>query len=167
AMPSDDAVRLLVHMANLRGGPDNITVMIVRVPGGSSNGNGVKGSKPGGLQRAAAAWNRLVPWPYTVLAGGCALALLSMGMRVAEIPGALVLFALAAVVILAGLVGLIVHLKKEPEERPETTEDAARSLNIYKRHQCTVSPELTARFTELENSLAEALKSQEVAVDWD
>jgi protein phosphatase len=166
-MPSDDAVRLLVHMANLRGGPDNITVMIVRVPGGSSDEKGGSGDKPGGLRRAVAAWNRLVPWPYTALAAGCALALLSMAMRVTEIPGALVLFALAAAVILAGLVGLIVHLMKEPEERSEPAEDAPRTLNIYKRHQCAVSPELTARFTELENSLAEALKSQDVAVDWD
>src|SRR6478736_6595174 len=52
ALPPDDAARLLVHMANLRGGPDNITVLIVQVPGGNSEGKGGKGRRPGTLKRA-------------------------------------------------------------------------------------------------------------------
>src|SRR5207253_10423791 len=33
ALPPDEAVRFLVHMANLQGGPDNTTVIVVRVGG--------------------------------------------------------------------------------------------------------------------------------------
>ena len=54
AMSPDDAARLLVHMANLRGGPDNITVMIVRVPGGSASLPGKKPARSGFFKRAIA-----------------------------------------------------------------------------------------------------------------
>src|SRR5205823_9309291 len=33
ALPPDEAVRFLVHMANLQGGPDNTTVTVARVGG--------------------------------------------------------------------------------------------------------------------------------------
>ena len=45
------AVRFLVHLANLRGGPDNITVMIVRVPGGAQGEPAVEASGAGRAQR--------------------------------------------------------------------------------------------------------------------
>jgi protein phosphatase len=166
-MPADDAARLLVHLANLRGGPDNITVLIVRVPGGASNGTGGKRAQSGTIQRAAAAWNRLVPWPYTVLGGGCLLALLSLAMQLGEVPGAMVLFVAAAVVILTGIVGLMLHVKEEPAATPDHGDDKPRTLNIYKRHECKICPALAEKFAELEQSLAEALKGQGVAVDWD
>lgn len=166
-MPADDAARLLVHLANLRGGPDNITVLIVRVPGGVSNGGGGPKARRGGLGRALAAWNRMVPWPYTALGIGCALALLSLAMQVGTIPGAVVLFAAAAVVIVAGIIGLIMHFRHEPEEQTGPAEEKPRTLNLYKRHDCHVTPELAARFQELETALAEAMKEQDIAVDWD
>lgn len=167
-MPLDDAARLLVHLANLRGGPDNITVLIVRVPGGSANGAGPKAGA-GFLRKALARCNRLMPWPFTALAGGSALALASLLMRMNELPGSILLFALAAVAILAGLIGLILHVKKEPPETrdPQTDDDTPRTLNVYKRHDCTITAALSDKFAELEASLVNAMKDQGVAVDWD
>jgi protein phosphatase len=165
-LPAEDAVRLLVHLANLRGGPDNITVLIVRVPDGSGRPQTKSGRSAGLLRRAVAAWNRLIPWPYTVLGLGCLLAILSLGLHFATLPGALLLFVLAAIVILVGLIGLVVHLQQEPETPLEPTTEGPRTLNVYKRHNCGDYPELTERFATLEQSLAEGLKDQDIAVDW-
>jgi protein phosphatase len=167
AMSPESAARLLVHMANLRGGPDNITVMIVRVPGGSTDASGKKPARPGIARRLAAKWSRTVPWPFTALVAGSLLAVLSLLMRTNEVVGAIPLFLVAAIVILSGLMGLVVHVKKEPENEPAPADDAPRTLNIYKRHDSTITPVLMAKFVEIESSLAAGMKEQGVAADWD
>ena len=167
ALPADTAVRLLVHLANLRGGPDNITVMIIRVPGGSQSETGPAAAKPGGLKRMVQAWNRVVPWPFTAIGGGCLLALLSLLMQQSEIPGAMLVFLVAAVTILAGLLGLFIQVKKEPETDPAGGSAEPRTLNIYKRHNCTITPELADKFAEVEKSLAQGMTEQGIPVDWE
>jgi protein phosphatase len=166
-LPADTAVRLLVHLANLRGGPDNITVMIVRVPGGSQDNGKTQTDKPGVLTRLVRGWNRIIPWPFTAIAGGCALALLSLLMHRSSVTGAMLLFLVSALIILAGLLGLFLQVKKEPANQAQSDPEQQRTLNIYKRHQCTVTPELIEKFAEVEKSLAEGMMSQNVPVDWE
>jgi serine/threonine protein phosphatase PrpC len=166
-MSLDDAARLLVHLANLRGGPDNITVLIVKVPGGTSRDRDHRAYRPSIVKRAISTWNKLVPWPFTALGLGSALALLSLVMQHNDVPGYVILFLVAAAAILAGLIGLIVQLKKEPEEDQSQTHEKNRSLNVYKRHDCSISPELAERFAQLETTLVEGMKGQGIQVDWD
>jgi len=167
AVPADTAVRLLVHLANLRGGPDNITVMIIRVPGGGAEGAGGKSSRPGLVGGLVRGWNKLVPWPFTAIAGGCALALLSLLMQQAAMFGAMLLFVVSAVVILAGLLGLFIQVKKEPVNQPTRPEELARTLNVYKRHECAITQELSEKFAEVEKALAEGMMGQGLPVDWE
>lgn len=163
-LPPDEAARLLVNLANLKGGPDNITVLIVQVGGGSSD-TAKKAGNGGWLRRQLVVWNRRVPPPFSLLGIGSLLAILSLAMHQNEVPGAAVLFLLAAVVVLAGLGGLVVHLRKEPEEVPQP-EEAPRELNVYKKHPCSVSGPIIEKFAQVEASLAQAMKAQNVSVDW-
>jgi protein phosphatase len=166
-MPLDEASRLLVHLANLRGGPDNITVVIVRVPGGAADDdNENKASGPGFLRRAFTAWNKRVPWPYTTLGIGSLLAILSLLLRMSETPGAVPLFLLAAIIILAGLIGLVLDVKKEEADDPTPEDDKPRVLNIHKRHDCSITPELAEKFAQMENDLAVGMKAHNIAADW-
>jgi protein phosphatase len=167
ALPADTAVRLLVHLANLRGGPDNITVMIIRVPGGAAEGPGAKSSGTGAFKRLVTGWNKTVPWPFTAIGGGCILALLSLLMQQANVMGAMLLFVVSAVVILAGLLGLFIQVKKEPENQPLRPEEQARTLNVYKRHECAITRELAEKFAEVEKALAEGMMGQGLPVDWE
>ncbi|MBN9119104.1 MAG: serine/threonine-protein phosphatase [Planctomycetes bacterium] len=168
ALPPEEAVRFLVNLANLRGGPDNITVLIVQVP----DGNAAGGRSPGGganpLKKLWAAWTKRVPVPFTLLGGGCVLAILSLLMQQSEVPGAVVLFVLAALLILGGLVGLIVHLQKEEPPSVEVpADDTPRELKVYKTHDCVPGAELVERFSQMEASLLEGMRNQGVPADYD
>ena len=90
------------------------------------------------------------------------IALLAVLALVAEAPA---LFALAAIVILAGLVGLIVHFRQQPTET-ETVDAGPRTLNIHKKHDSPVNRTVLEKFTLLESTLAEAMKSQKIPADW-
>src|SRR5262245_882510 len=157
ALPLEEAARFLVHLANLRGGPDNITVLIVQVPGGDAPGEKpAKASGPGLLSKLLAWWNRRVPWPFSLLGLGVAVAGLSLAMQVNEIPGAPLLFVLAALLIVTGLVGLFLVQKHEPPGGVEVApDDAPRELKVYKKHDCKITLELTERFAQAEVSLLE------------
>jgi protein phosphatase len=159
----DDAVRFLVALANLRGGPDNITVLVVRVGEGGPDRSEPKG--PGLLSRALATWSRRVPWPFTVLGAGCLMAAVSLVMQFSEVSGAVPLFVLAALVILGGLAGLVAHLRKEPEVS-EAPDDKPRELNVYKKYECPLTRDLIDRFTKTEEGLAEAVRGQGITADW-
>jgi protein phosphatase len=162
----EEAAKLLVHLANLRGGPDNITVMIVRVGGGSE----AKGVRPGAgaFARLVKAWNKRVPLPYTALGGGGALAGLALAMHVNEVPGGNLMFVLAAVVILGGLAGLVAQLMKEepPEEAAPPEDEGPRELHVYKTTPCPVSADVTEKFAQLEGALVQAMNAQQVTADW-
>ncbi len=159
-LPPEEAARFLVNLANLRGGPDNITVLIVQVAGGPGDPKPKPPVRPSFFKRFLAAWNRRVPWPFTVLGLGCALAVLSLAAHTSA------LFVLAAVVILVGLVGLIVHFRQLPPE-PETQDDGPRTLNIHKKHDCPVNRAMFDKYTLLETTLADAMKAQKIPAEWE
>ena len=170
ALDPDAAARFLVHLANLRGGPDNITVLIVQTPGGDAAGVKAKTKGgPGGPKRLLAWWNRRVPWPFSLLGAGCAVAILSLLVQQAAIPGASLFFGVAAILILAGVVGLIVQHRKEPPPGGVelAADDAPRELKVYKRHDCTVTAELAEKFAQIEASLLEGMRGQGVPADFD
>ena len=165
ALPPDEAARLLVNLANLRGGPDNVTVLIVHV-GETGQAAALKG-RAGFLRRSWAAWNRRVPWPFTALGGGSLAVLLSVVLHQGGYHGVGVpLFLLATAAVAAGLVGLGVQLWHEPHDPPPAA-DAGKPPNVYKRHPCEPGPEASERFVQVEAALAQAMKGQGVAVDWE
>lgn len=167
AMVPDDAARFLVHLANLRGGPDNITVMIVQVPGGGAAGTGERRRKGGVLRRLARAWGKRVPWPFTPLGAGCVAAIVTALLRMNGLPGAPLFFLLAAALVGAGVLGLIIEMLREPPPGAvEAAPEAPRELHVYKTHDCAITPELTEQFAQMEGSLLEGMRGQGVPADF-
>ncbi len=169
SMPLKEATRFLVDLANLRGGPDNITVLIVQT-GGNAPGR-AKATGPNPLQKLWTAWEKRVPLPFTLLGGGCALAILSLLLprERDEMSGAAIgLFVLAALLIAGGLISLIIHLQKEEPPGVEVAaDDTPRELKVYKTHDCTVTPELVEKFAQIEASLLEGMRGQDITADYD
>ncbi len=167
ALPADEAARFLVQLANLRGGPDNITVLIVVVPTGHAAGAVPKATGPGPFHKLWRAWSRRVPWPFTLLGAGCAVALLSLVLQLNAVPGAALFFVLAAGLILPGVVGLFVQMKNEPPAVELAADDGPRELKVYKKHDCTTTAELRDRFAQIEAALLEGMRGQGVPADFD
>jgi protein phosphatase len=165
ALSPEEAVRFLVHLANLRGGPDNITVMIVHVPNGNGGWKGAGGAGLG--SRLFRAWARRVPWPFSMLGAGCGVALLSLFLRQHEVDGAPLLFLIAAGLIGGGVVGMLKQMQKEPVAGPpEPPPDAPRELHVYKTHDCSVNADLAARFVEIEGLVLDDMRSKNTPADY-
>lgn len=102
-LPPAEACQALIDLANLRGGPDNITVVIARVREGVEE----KPAEGGDVRKA---WYRRVPWPYGALVLGVVSAVqaVMLGQDKASGTGAaLLFFAVAVVFILIGMAGLV------------------------------------------------------------
>lgn len=157
ALPPDDAVKFLVELANVRGGPDNITAMMVQVPGEPTPGGKLAGPTTGAKLRAMI--RRLdsrVPVSYMMLGFGSTLALAALALNTAW------LFAAAAVIIVLGMVGLVLHFRALRHPQPQEPGE----LHIYRSYEFDHSPPLIERYAEVEATLSESLKEREQDVDW-
>jgi len=157
ALPPAEACRFLVDLANLRGGPDNITVLIARVRGGAPAGSGAGG--PAGPP----AWQR-VPWWLLILGAGTLLAGLAVLLAAAGSAGPVPTFVLAFVAIAAGLVGLGRHYLREKDD-PEADEDQPRA-RVHRRHPCKVDAALVDRVAAALKTLRQQADEKHWEPDW-
>ncbi len=158
-LPPDEAAPFLVDLANVRGGPDNITVVLVKVPGeaGDAAGADEPAARPGLGARLLAGWKRAVPWPFTVVGGGILLAGAALGLHASEAPGAIPLFLFAATLIAVGMAGMVMFIRTAADT-PEREEDLPRELNIHKAHEYAIGKPLIDRLNQMERQLVELLK---------
>ena len=156
-MPPAEACRFLVDLANLRGGPDNITVLIVRVtdhgeahtPGNSSN----------------IGWHRRVPWSLWTLLVGLLSAVDAVvlshyghnGIGTAS-------YAFGAIAILVGLAGLASlywHEKRRVAAMPHFAKP-----RLYRHATCLVNRELTEKLAQACSSLQQQVQNRQWEADW-
>ncbi len=169
ALPPNEAGKFLIELANLRGGPDNITAIIVRIGGedASTVAISVKPATPFKLM-CLRAWNNfrhLIPWPLLVLLASFVFAVGAVTLAASDMKGTSVLISLAALGIITGLCGLIVHTtkqKREERKEPETP----RRQNIYREYPCKIGPELLEKLQKLGQHMKEQLEGRTVGLDW-
>ena len=163
ALPPEDAAKFLIDLANLRGGPDNITAVIVQIPG-TPNPNAVKEVKKGPrfarVRKLFNAFDRRIPWSYGLLGLGSLIAIISI---VLHIP---LLFALAAIVIVAGIAGLILHFRRPNANQLSNDPTQTGELHVYKGYPFEHSAPLMERFAAVDAQLSESLKDRTDGVDW-
>jgi serine/threonine protein phosphatase PrpC len=166
SLPPEEAARFLIALANIRGGRDNITCIIVQTPGRDSGFSPiVPAAPPSGVRRALQAWDRILPWPYTFLGVGSACAIVSLVLQTQQITdAALPLFAAAALLIVVGVVGLALHLQRD---KPDGSGAAASKseLHVYKTYPFELGPAIYERFDEKNTELKDVLKDHP-DVDW-
>jgi protein phosphatase len=159
ALPPAEACRLLVDLANLRGGPDNVTVLIVRIADGT-DANGVP--LPASV---AGRWLR-VPWWVHALAAGTLLAVAAAALQYAGLPAAAVLaFLLAAVAIPAGLVGLAQHYQRE-KNRPVTEEEERPPPRVHRKAACRIEQPLLDKLGRALQALRQRADEKHWEPDW-
>jgi PPM family protein phosphatase len=160
ALTPEEACRFLVHLANLQGGPDNITVVIVRIAGtppelanGSTNSVPVQPLLPRvrPLQRRLAAILRRLPWALVLLVSGVLLAILAVAMVSQQMTGYVAVFILACLALFGGLIGLMVQNFRE--SRPATEEEESHEACVYRHVPCTIDAPLLQRLVQATQSI--------------
>jgi PPM family protein phosphatase len=157
ALPAAEACRFLIDLANLRGGPDNITVLIVRV-----------NSRPDGDQEVPIekkAWYQRLPWPLTSLVAGVLLVggaayLYHIGLREVSIA----VFVLAALAIVGGLIGLCMTLARE--KRRMALEPGSAKPRVYRRVSCQAEGPLVEKLSKAVKNLKQQIKEKQWEMDW-
>ncbi len=164
-MPPDEAAKFLIALANIRGGRDNITCIIVQTPGGDGGAGPAVAKATGGLRKVFKAWDRILPWPYTFLGLGSLFAIVSLVLQMQEISGAAIpLFGAAALLIIVGVVGLALHLQNDKAVAASGT-SASGELHVYKTYPFELGATILDRFDEKDNELKDVLKDHP-EVDW-
>jgi protein phosphatase len=158
-LPPSEACRFLVDLSNLRGGPDNITVIIVRV-GGSPDGNGVVAPAP-----APRPLLRLPPWWVGALVGGTLLSAGATFLVSLELPGAVLVFLAVAAASGAGLVGLVLAYRKE-QSRADSEDEDRPPPRIHRRAPCRIERPLLEKLSKALRALRQRADEKHWEPDW-
>lgn len=174
ALPPAEACAFLVELANLRGGPDNITVIVVRVPHHETvsietqilpkqNRNLFTWLKRR-VQRGIDAWQARVPWPLSLLMLGVVQAIAFFIAIAENTLVAKLLFLSASTTIGVGLVGLFLQARLE-KKRKRTPLPTPTKLNIYRRYPCQIDHRLLDKLAKLADSLYTQIVDRRLSID--
>jgi serine/threonine protein phosphatase PrpC len=160
-LPPAEACRLLIDLANLRGGPDNITVVIVRVGGPATESNG---TVPPAKTRKRPIWSALPWWPFALLAGTllAVTAILLQAEQRTALAGCT--FLLGSAAIIAGLIGLLLHYQRERQK--DKHEEEHEELHIHRQTTCRVEPALLDRLIGAIRTLHQYAVEKQWSTDW-
>jgi len=158
SLPPQEAVRALVDLANLRGGPDNSTVIVAKVVGPEA-ASGVTPAEPLRVGGAPAA--KSVHPAVWIVAAVCLLAALIMAAMLQWIPAAVALGGAAV----AGLIGLVQRYGGLPSGM-EVGNGRMLGRGPYTSVACPPSHELAEKLAKTLDELREAARDGQWTINW-
>ncbi len=173
SLPPEEACRFLINLANLQGGPDNITVIVVHVAGQpaalSDNDLPPPLAQPPPRRPLAARlrpYVKRLPWPLLLLFLGISLAMLAIYLTAFEKPGNLLAFMAAAVALLAGLGDLLFQTLRDGKAAPLPLKDEEPGLpRVYRETACAIEMPVVERLLLAVATLEERIKEKNWQVD--
>ncbi|MBS0208459.1 MAG: serine/threonine-protein phosphatase [Planctomycetes bacterium] len=160
ALRPADAVRVLVELANLRGGPDNITVIVVKVVGAPLVSSSAASNSDSGAPKSPGSAVTKVLWAV------CALAILgAMGFGVAG----LVMFA-GALGLLGGAMGLFALVWRSQvaaDQAPVANTGGMLGRGPHRSLVCDPTLELLKRWNQLIEPVCQTARNQQWEIDWE
>ncbi|MFO0929361.1 MAG: protein phosphatase 2C domain-containing protein [Gemmataceae bacterium] len=158
-LPPAEACRFLVDLANMRGGPDNTTVIIVRVNSGSV------GTTANLAPRRRPLLAR-IPWWVWSLLGGTTLAVGATLLARAQLATlATVPFILALGAVVAGLIGFFVHYHHEQTREPNEDDDRP-TPEPHRSRPCAVERPLLDKYVRALKTLRQRADEKRWEPDW-
>jgi protein phosphatase len=156
-LPPLEACRQLTDFANLRGGPDNLTVTIVKIkPTKARHSRPLSDSRP---------WYRRVPWPLGSLLFGLLLVAEAVYLFYNSLRWVSILaFAVAALAILVGLVGLGMNFAEERKRL--ASQIVFPPARVYRQTQCTLDRPMVEQFVQTLNSFKQQIQDKQWDADW-
>ncbi len=172
-LPPAEACRVLVDVANLRGGPDNITVVVIR----ASQTVTKKETAPP-IERPT--WYRRVSWPVWCLLAGvflaCEAAYLVYFARHPDNAGQVSFiqsfgkwfgrgsFIMSALAIAMGLYGLAVHIARE--KRRLAAQPVYPTPRIYRQASSVLERPLLDKLLETLATSSQQVREKQWEMDW-
>jgi PPM family protein phosphatase len=159
-LPPAEACRFLVDLANLRGGPDNITVVIVRITG-SADPSAAAAEGVAGKPRLP--W---FPWWVTSFIAGTLLAVGATYLHRLEWQElAIGVLVLAVASFVSGVAGLIIHYRREQIRAGD--EDADRPpARTHRRRPCKIERPLLDKLVRALKTLKQRADEKKWEPDW-
>lgn len=159
-LPPEEAVRVLVDLANLRGGPDNVTVVVARVVGDKvvSTGGERPRASDGGTRKKSK--GNLAAWVVGAVCLFVALVLWIAGQPIAG-----VFFAVVGVGALIFGIGNLVRQRLSPAAQRTAAAPAGKAP--YRRVTCRAGRELVSTLSAIVNELREAAEEAHWDVEWE
>ncbi len=155
ALPPAEACRFLIDLANLRGGPDNITAIVVKVGGEMAT-----------VPPTTRPWHERVPWPVPALFIGALLTGGAIALALNQLMAlAVIIFLLAAVTIGGGLAGLFLYHEREKRRLAEEA-DRPRP-KIHRSQSCGLDTAVLEKFSRSAQALKTMAKEKGWQADFD
>jgi protein phosphatase len=158
ALPPGEAIQALVDLANLRGGPDNITVIALRVKSGALVGRGENGISPERV-RAAGRSKGVHPVSWITL-GVLVLAALSMAFLGKWLVA-------ATVAVAAAIAGAFVAAQHYSIGASKRLDSGQLGKGPYRSTNCTPNPAVVERLAKVVKQLRDAAAEEHWQIDWD
>lgn len=165
ALPAKEACQLLIDMANLRGGPDNITVLLVRLPGETPKSvSEIPALLPPPSGELRSVLFAKLPWPGIALGAGITLALTALFFIIFKLVApAVAAFLLAALALILGLFGLHRAQRQQQFTQPEEEHGPPR---VYRRSKCQIDQVILKKLIEAESTVQDYARQNNWQVDW-
>ena len=160
-LPPKEACRFLIDLANLQGGPDNITVIVIRV---------VEGASPEDNHQPVASvpvapWHQRFPWPLASLLVGIVFACAAIALTYARWSGGALVFVLAALALGAGLVGLLLQNRNESLRTGD--ESDSQEPKVHRQVACGIELPLLQKLVRAEAILEDRIRDRQWNADWE
>lgn len=152
-----EACRFLVDLANLRGGPDNITVVIVRVGKGRTPSTQTV-RRPSPFPR--------IPWPFVALTLGVLLAVVAIVMVMSKESGwGVVTMVVALGALVFGSIGLAVQHTDTKRPRFDEPDEPVKP-RVHRRKACPIERGLVDRLAQASATLRERIEEKKWEANW-
>jgi protein phosphatase len=154
-LPPAEACQFLIDLANIRGGPDNITVIVTRITQAKDKGKEHEETPAA----PKVPLYKKVPWPLWILLAGILLA----GVAVAQVAtksGGETTFIMAALVIVAGIIALGVYQFLEKHKKKSAQPAIRTKAKVFREADCRVNGEFIDEMNKLRADLLKQAKEQ-------
>ena len=161
-LPPTEASRLLVHLANLRGGPDNITVIVVRageIPAGARDSDPVVSTRGS----SGISW-----WGFASMCVLAALFLLGLGFVTLDPLQRSAGAGLIAASVLASIGWFVMNRLRKRPAPPGRTDDPRSTIvwRPYRTASARVTEEFIQYLARMEGELRRAAMDENWTIDW-
>lgn len=156
SLPPSEAVQALINLANMRGGPDNITAIAVHVRGSQTANTSGQATTPNGISSYGRKRGHWAAW--TILGVGL---LAAAGMM--AVGYVLVAALLAAVACVAALTAILI---RGGINSADDGESRRFGRGPYVTAACTPTADFVARLAAMNQQLRDSTTNEKWPVDW-